>query len=286
MTTTSEAGPDTLLTTAAAPLAAPGTDERVTRLGVVQRVILVLDAFTDAPGRLLLEDVCRITALPRSTAFRILRQLVDLHWVEHNTTGYALGPRAEQLTGRTADYEDLRVAAHIPLNELHLATRAVVHLSVLEGGTVHYLDKVGGPASSSVPSRVGARIPASETVSGRALLACLDAEDVDRIMRTTRGASTDLSGLHRELAEARARQGMAMIVRGLRETGISSMAVPVFGPRGPVAAISVAVRGELPRGRAQPLLLGASRATTCNLFPDWTGGARRRSGEHLRLTPN
>lgn len=251
--------------------------QRVAREGVVERVTQILDAFTDAPGRLLLEDVTRITGLPRSTAFRILRQLVDQGWMEHDTRGYSLGTRLATLAARAGDYEDVRVAASVALNELHLATRAVVHLSVLEGGLVHYLDKVGGAASSTVPSRVGARIPASDTVSGLALLAHLDPERVDALVRATR-ASTDEDGLevlHRDLAAVRRRQGVAFLSGDQRRTGITSIAAPVMGPRGPVAAISVAAKGTLPPAATAPLLLKAAWCVSRNLYPDWAASQQR-----------
>lgn len=250
----------------------PDAEERPSRLGVVERVTQILDAFSDAPGRLLLEDISRITGLPRSTAFRILGQLVDLHWVEHDAKGYSLGPRMLAMAGHTRDSEDIRAAASVPLNDLHVSTRAVVHLSVLDGGIVHYLDKVGGPASASVPSRVGARILAAETVSGRALLATMEPEKVDLLVRSVR-ASTDLEALHLQLAEVRRRQGIAVSPAMGRASGISSIGAAVPGPRGAVAAISVAAKGELPVDKLGPLLLAACRRTSRNLFPDFSPAA-------------
>lgn len=254
------------------PQCTDDSEDRGSRLGVVQRVTQILDAFTDAPGRLLLEDITRITGLPRSTAFRILRQLTDQGWVEHDTRGYQLGPRLEVLAARTLDYGDIRAAASVALNELHLATGTVVHLSVLEAGTAHYLDKVGGAAASTVPSRVGARIVASDTVSGRSMLAFICPEQVDVMIANARGGNledVDLMALHRELAAIRQRQGLAISLGERRHSGISSVGAPVFGPRGPVASVSVATRGPIAVGTVAPLLLGTARAISRNLNPEW-----------------
>jgi len=266
----------------------PEQSDRPSREGVVERVTQILDAFTDAPGRLLLEDITRITGLPRSTAFRILRQLVDQHWVEHDSRGYRLGPRLATFAARSCEYEDVRAAASVPLNELHLSTGAVAHLSVLEGGVVHYLDKIGGTAAASVPSRVGARIVASDTVSGRALLAFVSPEQVDAALASAlrgREHTMDLAALHRELAVIRQRQGVAISPGERRRSGISSIAAPVLGPRGPVAAISLAVRGPLPSSTFAPRLLQATRVVSRNLFPEWAASqqARRRGQAGLRL---
>ena len=254
--------------------------ERAARLGVVERVTQILDTFTDAPGRLLLEDITRITGLPRSTAFRILRQLIDQGWVDYDAPGYRLGTRLSMLAACTLDYEDVRAAASVALNELQLATGAVVHLSVLEGGVVHYLDKVGGAAAASVPSRVGARIVASDTVSGRSLLACLPPERVDSLITAARGNNVqglDLPALHRELALIRQHQGIAVSSGEHRRSGITSIAAPVLGPRGPIASISVAARGPLASTAVAPLTLRAARAVARNLNPEWCEAQRGRT---------
>jgi DNA-binding IclR family transcriptional regulator len=261
--------------------------DRPSRHGVVERVTLILDAFTDAPGGLLLEDVTRITGLPRSTAFRILRQLTEQHWVEHSSRGYRLGPRMSSMAARAVDYEEIRAAASVALNDLHLATQAVAHLSVLEGGIVRYLDKVGGAAANTVPSRVGARILACDTVSGRALLAHLSPENVEVVLEAAvrgREIPIDLSALHRELASVRMRNGAAVMTGAMSRTGISSVAVPVMGPRGPVAAVSVADRQALVLGRVVPLLMRAARATSAELFPDWDGARGPVSSPPRRRT--
>lgn len=67
---------------------------------MAERFTLVLDEFAGPSARLTLEDVARRTHLPRSTAHRILDQLVRLGWLEHTAVGYSLGWRALGLGGR------------------------------------------------------------------------------------------------------------------------------------------------------------------------------------------
>ncbi|WP_127783710.1 IclR family transcriptional regulator [Rhodococcus sp. X156] len=261
--------------TADAPAALTEDPERGSRGGVVERVIRILDAFTEAPGRLKLEQVGQITGLPRSTAFRLLGQLVDLQWIEHEGEGYSLGPRTALLSTQHSSYEEIRAAGSAALTELQLATRTVVHLSVLEGAVVRYLDKIGGAAAASVPSRVGARILAPDTVSGRAMLACLTPEQVDRALAGSYPAGASMDTLHRQLSDIRRRQGVAAMTAASSTSGISSLAVPVLGPRGLVAAVSVAARGELPASRIAPLVHRVARSISRNLYPDWAGAAPR-----------
>jgi DNA-binding IclR family transcriptional regulator len=243
------------------------------RASVLERVTLIMDLFDSGRDMLLLETVSDRTGLPRSTAFRLLRQLVGLGWLQHSSYGYQLGPRSLAIQSRAAD-NGLRSAAATVLNELNLKTGAVSHLGVLEGASVHYLDKIGGAAASSVPSRVGARIPANTTVTGRALLASLCPEDVDRMMLSgalkRAHSAQDIAELHAELSRIRQHHGVAYSCAEHCSMGISSLAAPVLGPDGAVGAISIAARRSLPLRRLAPLLVDAARYTSRQLFPHWS----------------
>lgn len=244
------------------------------RTGVLERVTLILDALGEAPGRLLLEDVTQVTGLPRSTAFRMLRKLVDLGWVEHTTHGYSAGPRLTQ-HAPSSDQDEIRAAACSQLNKLASATGGVAHLGVLRSGFVQYVDKIGAGATPSVPSQIGARIPATEAAVGLAILAAMTPEDVDRTLSDARLSADRMPpALHRELASIRNHHGVAHWNGRNRPGAVSSLAAPVCGPYGPVAALSVARRGPLRINDIAPLVLHAARATSRELYPDWEPGAR------------
>src|ERR1700691_1086033 len=128
--------------------------EACTPSAVIDRISLVLDAF-DGPGRLSLAQVVRRTGLPRSSAHRMLERLVQLRWLRRSGRDYELGMRLVEL-GSLAVHQDRLVRAARPLlGELHLATGLVVHLAVLDGPDVVYLEKVGDRLASAIPTRVG-----------------------------------------------------------------------------------------------------------------------------------
>ncbi|MDF1604656.1 IclR family transcriptional regulator [Nocardioides sp. YIM 152315] len=236
------------------------------RPGVFDRMTQILDVFFTHEGRLLLDDVSLATGLPRSTTFRMLSQLVELHWLEHTDRGYRTGVRARAL--RAPDSEELRCAAAPVLNELHLRTRAVAHLSVLEGPVVRYLDKIGGAASSSMPSRVGARLSPDRTVSGKCLLAELPPEDVDTLLTIEAGrerSTAQLAELHRELDQIRTRRGLAIDAAEQCGMGITAVAAPVHGSRGLVGSISLASRDGAPARDLAPLVVVAARTVSRTL---------------------
>src|SRR6185437_5320946 len=160
--------------------------EPATPTAVIDRISLVLDAF-EGPGRLTLAQIVRRTCLPRSSAHRMLERLVQLRWLRRSGRDYELGMRLVEL-GSLAVHQDRLVRAAGPLlAELHRATGLVVHLAVLDGADVVYLDKVGDRMIGALPTRVGARQPAHCTAVGKAILAYRDEETaVDLRARNTK----------------------------------------------------------------------------------------------------
>ncbi|HTW18413.1 MAG TPA: IclR family transcriptional regulator [Nocardioides sp.] len=246
---------------------------------MVERMTLILDAFPSRTARLTLEDVARVTHLPRSTAHRILDQLLKADWLEHSGFGYSLGPRALHLGGVADDNSELRAAAAGHLHSLMIRTGLTVHLAVLDEGRIHYLDKIGARFATSVPSRVGGWAPAHCTALGRAMLAWLSAEEVDERVGTDPRAMTgrtiaDLDALHQELNRVRARHGLAVERQECFED-IACVAAAIRAPEGPIGAISLVGDSSTPLERIAPLVLDAARQVSLELYPDLPGRRRR-----------
>lgn len=246
---------------------------------MVERMTLILDAFPQRTSRLTLEDVARATHLPRSTAHRILDQLVKLQWVEHTSFGYSLGRRSLRLGGGN-DESDLRSAASPFLHALMLRTGMTVHLATLGEGQVHYLDKIGGRFATSVPSRVGGHAPAHSTALGKSMLAWLSPESVEEQLGATMSQMTmstivDLNGLHHELSRIRSRGGLAM-ERGECFEHIACAAAAIHAPEGPIGAISLVGEAGTQLERVAPLVLDAARQVSLALYPDLDSRRPRR----------
>ena len=202
---------------------------------VIDRISLVLDAF-DGPGRLSLAQVVRRTGLPRSSAHRMLERLVQLRWLRRQGRDYELGMRLVELGSLAVHQDRLHSAAQPFLHELHRATGLVVHLAVLDGADVVYLEKIAGGFGAAVPTRVGGRQPAHCTAVGKALLAFsdpgrLDDFDVDLLTRKTRYSISTRRQLTEELTAIRAR-GVAY-ERAESVAGFGCVAAPIgdVGPR-------------------------------------------------------
>ncbi|TQM25699.1 IclR family transcriptional regulator [Nocardia bhagyanarayanae] len=237
---------------------------------MIERVTLILDVFERPQTRRTLEQVAQRTRLPRSTAYRILEQLVRMNWLHRDENCYRLGRRSLGLGGRESAHGALRAAAAPVLHDLALRTGLVVHLAVLDGTDVYYLDKVGGRTVLDVPSRVGGRAPAHCTALGKSMLAWLEPEDIDAeysggLRRRTNRSIGDLDTLHRQLGFVRTANGLAF-ERGECVPGIGCAGYALRGPDGPVGAISTVCGTATPLNRVAPLLVGAARTITRELF--------------------
>lgn len=238
---------------------------------MLDRMTLIMDCFVDRPARLTLEEVARATSLPRSTTHRILVDLARLGWLRQVPHGYALGGRATSFGDGVAGHGPLREATAQSLHDLALHTGIVVHLAVLDGSEIVYLDKVGGRFATQVPSRVGGRAPAHSTALGKAMLAWLPPERIDveigpAIARLTTRTITRLSTLHQELARIRSRNGLAF-ERGECFANVACVAAAIRSAEGPLASISLCGDVSVSLERVAPLVAHAARKVTEALFP-------------------
>ncbi len=242
---------------------------------VIDRISLVLDAF-DGPGRLTLAQIVRRTGLPRSSAHRMLERLVQLRWLRRSGRDYELGMRLVEL-GSLAVHQDRLVRAAAPLlGELHRATGLVVHLAVLDGPDVVYLEKIGDRA---FPTRVGGRQPAHCTAVGKAILAYCDDDAfenacVDLRVRKTKYSISTSSQLAVELAKVRA-HGVAF-EREESLLGFGCVAAAIGSPgeaRDAIAAVSVC--GPMNRMMFDSRLAGPVRMTAMGIWRNLGDGAAR-----------
>ena len=242
---------------------------------VIDRISLVLDAF-EGPGRLTLAQIVRRTGLPRSSAHRMLERLVQLRWLRRSGRDYELGMRLVEL-GSLAVHQDRLVRAAAPLlGELHRATGLVVHLAVLDGPDVVYLDKIGDRALGAIPTRVGGRQPAHCTAVGKAILAYCDQDAcensyVDLRVRKTRYSISTNSQLAAELAKVRA-HGVAF-EREESLLGFGCVAAPIGNPGEAVAAVSVC--GPMNRMMFDQRLAAPVRMTAMGIWRNVEDGPQR-----------
>lgn len=212
-------------------------------------------------------EVAQALGLARSNAHRTLQTLVECGWVVQNqeTSAYRAGLRLFELGALVDSAVDLRSLLRPHLAALARESAETIHLTVLDGGDIVYLEKFDSPLPVAAYSHVGGRAPAYCVASGKALLAALALDPASLSVRLgelvahTPNTITVVPRLMAELERTRAR-GWAENREEWR-LGVCGLGAPVFNARGePVAAIGMSVpsiRFARSQARAMSALVAA-----------------------------
>ncbi len=227
----------------------------------VDSALRLLKLFRDTP-RVRLSEASEHLGVAHSTAHRLMAMLAYHGFVrqEPGSRAYVAGPALVEIGLAAVRELDIRLHARPVLESLAASLGETVHLVVLEGGNVRYLDAVESPRALRVAARTGSALAANCTASGKALLAELSDAEVtaifagrDALAALTGRSITSCARLLAELRQVRAR-GYAVNIEESEE-GVASVAVAVRGPRGAPSAApaaALAVSGPVARmtGRA------------------------------------
>jgi DNA-binding IclR family transcriptional regulator len=225
--------------------------------GSVTKALQVLEVFRDHGPTLGVSEIARRAHVAKSTAFRLLAHLEQAGFVERDGTDYRLGWLLFELGNgvRHCRPRGLRDVSAPYLGELFSRTQFAVHLAVLDGSDVLYLDKVSGHLSPRTPSAVGGRVPANCTALGKAILAYSDPATIQGVVeaglvqRTRYSVAQPGRFLH-QLRLARA-EGLAH-EREESSLGLVCVAAPILRDNRAIAAVSIAG----PTGRFDPAAVG------------------------------
>jgi DNA-binding IclR family transcriptional regulator len=238
----------------------------------------VLDWLARQGGGARLGEVAQALGLGRSNAHRTLQTLVQCGWARQNPddSRYFASLKLFELGALVDGAVDLKDQLHPFLAALAQATGETIHLVVLQGPDIVYLDKFDSRLPVAAYSRIGGRAPAHCAASGKALLAALALDD--SALRAQLGASGDalpahtphtlttLQALQADLAAARTR-GWASNAQEWR-LGVCGLGATVFNARGEaVAAVGMSVPAircspAQAAALAQPLCACAAQAST------------------------
>jgi DNA-binding IclR family transcriptional regulator len=210
----------------------------------LDRGLQVLEAVAQAGDPLTVAGAAASVGLDRTVAHRLIATLAARGYLQRDSSGgYRLGPTCLALASATTD---LRTVARPFLEALRTATGETVHLVVLSGSQVVFIDGIESTRALRVASRTGRLLPAHATSVGKALLAALPPDRLDALYgqtdltAVTARTITDKDALEQQLTAIRAR-GYATN-HGESEDGVGSVGMAVRNPAGePRAALSVAL---------------------------------------------
>lgn len=212
----------------------------------LRKGLAILELLADN-GAMSLAQVERASGLNRTMAYRLLRVLGELGYVEHDTVRhqFGLGARLLGLGAATAQRMNLAEIARPSLDAVRAETHETVALGVLAGNQVIFLGLLPADDQPDLPSPRALRDAAHSTSVGKVILAFLpDAQREARLAAlaplpsVTPATIIDLAALDEDLARTRAR---GYSLEDEESTpGVRSVATPVLDARGlPVAALAV-----------------------------------------------
>lgn len=224
----------------------PSTDAAPDQQTAVDKALVLLKSLAEEDRDIGVSELARRAGLTKSTAFRLLGILQRQELVERVGSNYRLGTQLYDIGNRVYGPTPLLLQERLLpyLADLYELTHETVHLAVLRGTEIVYVNKIHGHRAARSPSRIGARQPAYCTGVGKALLA-FDHDATEDAVATglparTEYTLTDPARFRADLRRVR-QEGIAYD-RQEAVLGLSCVAVPILGPAGqPVAALSVAV---------------------------------------------
>ncbi len=137
----------------------------------VEKAFKVIELVTQ--GHSTLTAIAEASGMPKSTAHRVLANLVEVGVLRQEQHDYRLGVKLIEYGEKAKRGMPVEGAARAPMEELAGATRETVHLGVLDGTDIVYLHKVEGRRGLQMASYVGLRTPAQHTAMGKVLISAL-----------------------------------------------------------------------------------------------------------------
>jgi IclR family transcriptional regulator, KDG regulon repressor len=225
-------------------------------------------------------ELARQTGLNPSNVHRTLQTWAHLGFVAQDPVSgqYHCSLRLFEWGCRVADGFDVRRAARAPLAALAQETQETIHLSVLDGAEIVYLEKIDSPQPVRAYSEIGGRAPAHCVATGKALLAFADPSMLDALPmplpRPTKHSVASLAALRRQLDAVRS-DGYA-VNREEWRLGVSGLGAPIYDQNGQAIAAAglTAPTARLDDTRIQAL--GRSLAATAHDITRALGGRAPR----------
>ncbi|TQS88951.1 IclR family transcriptional regulator [Arthrobacter sp. TS-15] len=146
----------------------------------IERISAILECFSHDAPELSVSEVARRAGLPKSTTSRWVSALVAHRFLEQHDRRLSLGLRFFELGEQAVRPQSLRRLTYAQMEGLRRATGHTVHLAVLDGRHVVYIQILPTRGTPALRSRVGGRILAHATGVGKALLAFSPLEVSDK----------------------------------------------------------------------------------------------------------
>jgi IclR family acetate operon transcriptional repressor len=232
----------------------------------VARAISVLTAFEDSE-QLSLAELAAHTKLPKPTVFRLALTLENAGFLSRSQEGhlFSLGPRLVSVA-RLVLTRGLPATARPYMQALARTYGYTVNLAVLDDDEMLFIDVIESRSNLRMVSGIGTREPFHADAVGKAVVAELDAAELEALLSRrplralTPSTITSRAQLEAELQEVRER-GYATD-HGESQPGAHCVAAPIVGRHGVVGGISLSAAADQLPEEDFPLVGAAVREAT------------------------
>lgn len=212
----------------------------------VMKAVQILDVFAQTSAPLSLAELARTVDLPKSTLHTLCNTLVHLRLLKRFDTGQmSLGPHLMSWANAFLSRSDVTQEFFSVWNEVKVLPQETITLSVLDGSNVVYIACRNGNRPLGVTFRIGMRLPAPYTATGKAMLSTLPDEEIKALLSgpwpepLTLAGTPNLDAFLDEMREVRNR-GFSIDDGEVRD-GMHCFGAPVFDSAGGPAVAGVAV---------------------------------------------
>jgi IclR family transcriptional regulator, KDG regulon repressor len=213
---------------------------------VLHHIVAILDCFSADHPELGVREVARLANVSSRTAGRLMAEMKQIGILQQNasTRGYSLGSKLLAWSGVYMDTLDLRTVALPFMQDLRRTTSETATLYLLDGNERLCVERMESRHDVRMVSRVGHRLALYAGSAGKAILAFLSEEQLNKILSTsdlkayTPNTIIDIPALLSELEKIR-RQGYS-VSHGEWILEASGVAAPILRKGGEVVgALSI-----------------------------------------------
>jgi IclR family transcriptional regulator, blcABC operon repressor len=201
----------------------------------------LLDLVSAAPGPMTVSELARRLELPKSTVHGLCATLANLDLLARESDrGFKIGPHVMRWANAFAARTDVATEFVALWDSFNVLPGETITLSMLDGAEVVYIACRNSSAALGVTFRVGMRLPAPFTATGKAILSTMSEEAVRGIMANrwpeplTQYSVRDIDSFLEELAVTRER-GFSIDNGQVRE-GMWCFGIPVRNAENRVVA--------------------------------------------------
>ncbi|HHZ02938.1 MAG TPA: IclR family transcriptional regulator [Tissierellia bacterium] len=212
----------------------------------IDRAVAIIECFR-GKKELKLSEISERLDLNKSTVHGILTTLKHHGFIsqDKNTQRYRLGIRFIEFGDIVMNSLNIRSAALPVIKEVCSKIEETVHIAMLDGSDVVWIEKQECNRSIKTSTTIGAKLPAYTTADGRIILCYQDLDKIDNylpeeIPKYTPNTITDKCEFVKRLKEMK-EQGFAIDNEEVVE-GIKCVAAPIFDYNGD-AKFSISTTG-------------------------------------------